>query len=93
MCMFVRAWWGWGGVSRIRVSSAGGRYLSNGIREVMELSHMDIWGKSILCRGRVNKNSEARACLECLENREVNMAETLSGRRIVEDDFRKVTVA
>lgn len=54
MCMFVRAWWGWGGVSRIRVSSAGGRYLSNGIREVMELSHMDIWGKSILCRGRVN---------------------------------------
>lgn len=61
------------------------------MKEVTELGHVDIWGKSILVRG---KDSEARTYLEYLENkREVNVTERLSGSRIVEDDFRKVTGA
>ena len=55
------------------------------MKEVIELSHVNIWGKSIVGSGIVNESLETRTCLGYLGNRrEVSMAETLSGRRMEE---------
>ena len=68
ICVYLCIYDGGGDeVNRIREFLIRGWYLNKGMKEIMKLDHVDIWGKSILGREKI-KESEARVWLEYEKN-------------------------